>query len=99
MPKPSCQITPIADRHAGTAEAVAARLRSEGLRVQADARSESLGKRIRDGELQKVPYLLVVGDREQEAGAVGVRSRAAGDEGALGLEDLVARLRAEAEAD
>jgi threonyl-tRNA synthetase len=93
------RVLPIADRHAETAEAVAARLRSEGLRVAADARSESLGRRIRDGELQKVPYLLVVGDREQEAGAVGVRSRAAGDEGSLPLEDLVARLRAEAEAD
>ena len=93
------RVLPIADRHAETAEAVAARLRSEGLRVQADARSESLGKRIRDGELQKVPYLLIVGDREQEAGAVGVRSRAAGDEGSLPLEDLVARLRAEAEAE
>ncbi|MDX6556818.1 MAG: threonyl-tRNA synthetase [Miltoncostaeaceae bacterium] len=93
------RVLPIADRHAETAEAVAARLRSEGLRVKADARSESLGRRIRDGELQKVPYLLIVGDREQEAGAVGVRSRAAGDEGSLPLEDLVARLRAEDEAD
>jgi threonyl-tRNA synthetase len=90
------RVLPIADRHAEGAEAVAARLRQEGLRVKADARSESVGKRIRDGELQKVPYLLVVGDREQEAGAVSVRSRAAGDQGAQPLEELVARLVAEA---
>jgi threonyl-tRNA synthetase len=58
-----------------------------------------VGKRIRDGELQKVPYLLIVGDREQEAGAVAVRSRAAGDEGSVPIDELLARLRAEAEAE
>jgi threonyl-tRNA synthetase len=93
------RVLPIADRHAESAESVAGLLRAAGVRAKADVRSESVGKRIRDGELQKVPYLLIVGDREQEAGAVAVRSRAAGDEGSVPIDELVARLRAEAEAE
>ena len=93
------RVLPIADRHAESAESVAGLLRAAGMRAKADVRSESVGKRIRDGELQKVPYLLIVGDREQEAGAVAVRSRAAGDEGSVPIDELVARLRAEAEAE
>jgi threonyl-tRNA synthetase len=72
-------VLPVADRHAPYAHQVAAALRaSQGevtLRAEVDDRSESVSKRIRDGQLQKVPYLLVVGDREAEAGAVSVRER------------------------
>jgi threonyl-tRNA synthetase len=74
-------VLPIADRHAEYAAGVARQLREAGaaaavdLRVDLDARGESVGKRIRDAQLQKVPYILVVGDREQESGAVGVRER------------------------
>jgi threonyl-tRNA synthetase len=60
-----------------------------------DARSESVGRRIRDGELQKVPYLLVVGDREAEAGTVSVRARHGGDGGVEPIEALIARLSEE----
>jgi threonyl-tRNA synthetase len=64
------------------------------LRVEVDDRSESVGRRIRDGQLQKVPYLLVVGDREVEAGAVSVRER--GQElGSMPLAALAARIAAE----
>jgi threonyl-tRNA synthetase len=90
------RVLPIADRHAGYAGRVRERLAAAGLRAELDARAESVGRRIRDGELQKVPYLLVVGDKEQDAGQVAVRSRAKGQEGPLGLDDLVERLRGEA---
>ena len=65
-----------------------------GLRADLDDRSESVGKRIRDGQLQKVPYLLVVGDREQDARAVSVRER--GDEkGGMALDEFVREVVAE----
>ncbi|MEQ9093228.1 MAG: threonine--tRNA ligase, partial [Miltoncostaeaceae bacterium] len=87
---------PLSARHPGYAATVRAALRSAGLRAEVDGRSESVGKRIREGELGKVPYLLVAGDREAEAGSVAVRARHGGDEGVVRLDDLVVRLRAEA---
>jgi threonyl-tRNA synthetase len=86
------RVLPIADRHQAYAQTVRSALRAAGLRAEVDARSESVGKRIRDGELSKVPYLLVAGDREAESGAVSVRARHRGDEGAARVDDLVARL-------
>ena len=71
------RVLPIADGHAEGAAAIVPRLREAGLRAGLDARSETLSYRIRDGELMKVPYLLVVGDRELEAGTVAVRARGA----------------------
>jgi threonyl-tRNA synthetase len=90
------RVLPISDRHADYAEGVRARLRAEGLRVEVDGRSESVGRRIRDGELAKVPYLLVVGDTEAEAGTVSVRARHGGDRGAPPLDELAATLASEA---
>jgi threonyl-tRNA synthetase len=92
------RVLPIADRHAGYADEVAAALRAADLTAEVDARSESVGKRIREGELAKVPYLLVVGDREQEEGRVAVRARGGRDEGAHTVAELVDRLIAEASA-
>ena len=81
-------VLPVSDRHAGYAAGVVEALRVAGLRADADDRSESVGKRIRDGQLQKVPYLLVVGDREEEAEAVSVRAR--GEEtGSVPVEEFV----------
>ncbi len=91
------RVLPVADRHAPYAEAVRARLREEGLRVEVDARSESVGRRIRDGELAKVPYLLIVGDKEEQAGSVSPRARHTGDLGPTPLDELAARLTAEAQ--
>jgi len=88
-------LIPIADRHVQYAEDVAARLRSEGLRVSVDARNEKTGFKIREAQLQKIPYMLVVGDREAEAGKVAVRQREAGDLGAMPLDDFVAKVRNE----
>ena len=86
-------VLPVADRHAPYAHEVAAGLRGPHgdvtLRVEVDDRAESVGKRIRDGQLQKVPYLLVVGDREAEAGAVSVRERGE-EKGSRPLAELAA---------
>ena len=73
---------PIADRHAPYAAGVRDRLAAAGLRVELDDRQEKIGYKIREAQLQKVPYMLVVGDREMAEGTVSVRSRAAGDQGA-----------------
>jgi threonyl-tRNA synthetase len=74
-------VLPIADRHLDYARETAATLRDAGLRVEVDERSESIGKKIREAEVRKVPYMLVVGDREREAGAVAVRRHREGDRG------------------
>ena len=89
-------VLPIADRHLAYAREVAGQL--EVLRVQVDERTESVGKKIREAELRKVPYMLVVGDEEQSAGSVAVRRHRAGDAGAVAIEDFAARAREEIEA-
>ncbi|MGI9538844.1 MAG: threonine--tRNA ligase [Miltoncostaeaceae bacterium] len=89
------RVLPIADRHAEHAEGVRQALVQAGFRVELDARGESVGKRIRDGELAKVPYLLIVGDKEAESGTVSARRRGEGDLGAMSPEDLLSRLTAE----
>jgi len=87
-------VLPVADRHAGYADDVVQALSAAGLRAELDDRSESVGKRIRDGQLQKVPYLLVVGDREEAARAVSVRAR--GEEtGSVPIEEFVAEVARE----
>ena len=88
-------VLPVSDRHNEYAERVAAELREAGVRVEIDDRSESVGKKIRDAELGRYPYMLVVGDREQEAGGVAVRSHSDGELGAMPVADFAARVRAE----
>jgi threonyl-tRNA synthetase len=90
-------VLPVSDRHNGYAEGVVAKLREAGVRVGVDARSESVGKKIRDAELGCYPYMLVVGDREQETGAVSVRSHEEGELGAMPAAGFAARVRAESE--
>ena len=85
-------ILPVADRHLDYAGQVAARLNQERIRVQLDYSKESVGKKIRNAEVDKVPYMLVIGDREEDAGMVSVRSYAGGDLGSRPLEELVADL-------
>jgi threonyl-tRNA synthetase len=90
-------VLPIADRHGDYAERVARELRDAGLRVEVDERTESVGKKIREAEVRKVPYMLVVGDREEGAGEVSVRRHREGDQGALPLRELAARAAEEVE--
>jgi threonyl-tRNA synthetase len=87
---------PISDRHAAAAAAVVGTLRDAGLRAELDDRTESVGRKIREAELRKIPYMLVVGDREAEEGTVAVRRHGEGDEGSLSVDEFVARLRDEA---
>jgi threonyl-tRNA synthetase len=90
-------VLPIADRHVGYAREVAGRLREAGVRTEVDERSESVGKKIREGEVRKVPYMLVVGDQEQTDGTVSVRRHREGDLGAAPVEEFVERARDEIE--
>jgi threonyl-tRNA synthetase len=89
-------VLPIADRHADYAGQVARRLRAHGLRVEVDARRENLNHKIREAQLQKVPYMLVVGDREIEADSAAVRQRSGENLGAITIEDIIRRFSEEA---
>ncbi|MHB9024607.1 MAG: threonine--tRNA ligase [Armatimonadota bacterium] len=89
-------IIPISERHHDYAQKVAAALKSIRARVEVDSRAESMRYKIREAQLQKVPYMLVVGDKEEESTAVGVRSRTEGDLGAMPLADFVEKLKGEA---
>jgi threonyl-tRNA synthetase len=88
-------VVPIADRHAVYAAEVTAALREEAVRAELDDRIESVGRKIRDAELRRIPYMLVVGDREQESGLVSVREHRRGDEGSRTVEEFIARVREE----
>ena len=90
-------VLPIADRHLEYAERVAAMAEQSGLRVEVDRRSEKMGAKIRDAQLQKIPFMLVVGDREAENGEVAVRHRAAGNLGGMTMEDFTAQARRDIE--
>ncbi len=86
-------VMPITDRQQDYARTVFERLEAEGFRVQLDDRKEKVNLKIRDAQMQKVPYMLVVGDREAEAGSVSVRHRKHADMGAKPLEEFIADLR------
>ena len=85
------KVLPISERHHEYAEKVAAQLQEAGLRVEADLRNEKIGYKIREAQLQKTPYMLVVGDKEAETGTVSVRGRKDGDLGAMALADFSAK--------
>jgi threonyl-tRNA synthetase len=89
-------VLPIADRHRDYAVSVRERMASAGLRVALDERQEKIGYKIREAQIQKIPYMLVVGDREADEGTVGVRHRAAGDQGARRLDEFLADAVSEA---
>ena len=88
-------VLPISDRHNEYAGRAMTELRDAGVRVAVDDRSESIGKKIRDSSIGRYPYMLVVGDREEETGAVAVRSHADGDLGEMPIAEFAARIRSE----
>ena len=90
-------ILPITDRTAQYADEVKALLEKAGFRVEVDHRNEKIGKKIREAQLKKVPYMLVLGDKEAEAATVAVRNRAGGDQGAMPLDEFINILREEVE--
>ena len=90
-------VIPIAERHTNYAEDVKNKLRDSEVRAQVDSRAETMQAKIRDAQIQKIPYMLVVGDKEQVQNKVAVRSRDKGDEGAIPLADFVTNIRTEIE--
>ncbi len=86
-------VLPITDRQTEFAHKVKDRLTAEGLRVTVDDRKEKVNLKIRDAQLQKIPYMLVVGDREAESGSVSVRNRKHGDQGAQKVDEFLAGIR------
>jgi threonyl-tRNA synthetase len=90
-------VLPIADRHLEYATGVREQLQAGAVRSELDDRTESVGRKIRDAELRKIPYMLVVGDREQESGVVSVREHRRGDEGSASVSDFVSRVREKTE--
>jgi threonyl-tRNA synthetase len=91
-------VIPVTEKHQDYGREVAAALKAKGVRVTVDDRNEKLGYKIREAQVQKIPYMLVVGDKEVEARTVSVRHRQAGDLGSMAAGDLgdrVARLARE----
>ena len=86
------KVLPVTDRAAEYADQVASKLDNMGFRVEVDHRNEKIGKKIREAQLEKVPYMLVVGDRDMESGTVSPRHRADGDLGAMSFDEFAALL-------
>ncbi len=84
---------PITDRQSDYARAVLKQLEAAGIRATLDERNEKVNFKIREAQLQKIPYMLVVGDREQENGQVSVRNRKQGDQGVKAVPDFIAAIR------
>ena len=88
-------VMPITDRNRSYAEHVAQKLSGAGLRVETDLRSEKIGYKIREAQMQKIPYMLVLGDKETENGTITVRKRSGGDQGAMNIDDFIAAVKEE----
>lgn len=91
------RVMPITDKQKEYAQEITDKLFDLGYRVKIDDRSEKIGYKIREAQLQKVPYMLIVGEKEAESGTVAVRARGEGDQGAMSVDDFVARLAKEIE--
>jgi threonyl-tRNA synthetase len=89
------RVLPMTDKQLDYGNEVAGRLRAAGFRAAVDPRPEKIGAKIRDAQVQKVPYMLIVGGREAAAGQVSLRSRTKGDQGVTGIEQVIERFRAE----
>ena len=91
------KVLPITDKQLEYAKQVADKLKEQDIRVEVDDRNEKIGYKIRETQLQKVPYMLIVGDKEIEANAVGVRSRKEGDIGQMSQDDFISKIKNEVE--
>lgn len=86
------KLLPISDKHQAYADEVAAKLRAVGIRVDVDSRAEKIGYKIREARLERLPYMAIVGQEEEENGTVAIRSREKGDEGSVELDAFISRL-------
>ena len=91
------KVIPISEAHQAYANEIAARLDGQGIRVSADCRSEKMGYKIREAQLQKIPYMLVVGAKEMEDGTVSVRTRKGDNVGTMSLEAFADHIRQQIE--
>lgn len=89
------KVLPISDKFIEYGESVRKQLDEAGIRVELDTRSEKIGYKIREAQMQRIPYMLIVGQKEQEEGLVAVRSRNTGDEGQKSLTDFIRKLQEE----
>lgn len=89
------KILPIAERFHDYAEETADRLEKAGLRCEMDERTEKIGYKIREAQLDKVPYMIIIGQKEAEAGEISVRSRDQGDTGSMSIEEFIEKIREE----
>lgn len=89
------KVLPISDKYADYAEKVRKQFDDAGIRVELDTRSEKIGYKIREAQMQKIPYMVIVGQKEEEEGVISVRSRFAGDEGQKSMDVFVAELKEE----
>jgi threonyl-tRNA synthetase len=86
------KVLPLVDKHHDFAQEVEKKLKSRGVRVETDYRNEKIGFKIREAQLEKIPYMLVIGDKEMEAGQVAVRSRKSGDMGTMAVDAFVEKI-------
>lgn len=91
------KVMSISEHQKEYAEKVTKQLEEQGFRVELDEREEKIGYKIREAQLQKIPYMLILGDKEVESGAVGVRSREDGDIGAMPIEEFISKVKEEVE--
>lgn len=89
------KVLPISDKYADYAKTVLEELEEAGIRAELDTRSEKIGYKIREAQTQKIPYMLVVGQKEEEEGNVSVRSRFAGDEGSDSTAGFIEKIKKE----
>ena len=87
------KILPVTDRAYGYADGIKEKLETLGYRVEVDKRNEKTGRKIRDAQVEKVPYMIVVGDRDMEAGTLAPRHRSEGDLGTMSFDDFLALLK------
>lgn len=92
------KVLPISDKYLDYANAVTEELDNAGIRVEIDTRAEKIGYKIREAQLQKIPYMIVVGAKEEEEGKVSVRSRFEGDEGQKTLAEFISAIKMEIKA-
>ena len=91
------KVIPVTDRTRDYAQGIADKLLEKGFRVESDFRSEKVGYKIREAQLEKIPYMVVVGDKEAESGQITVRSRSAGDIGTMSMDEFISKLKTEDE--
>ena len=89
------KILPVSDKSMDYAKQVETQLKAAGVRVETDMRNEKIGYKIREAQLEKLPYMLIIGDKEKEEGTVSVRMREKGDIGTMALADFAARVKKE----